>query len=625
MRPTRPYHTVTARYRLPGGLRSLDFFMDRILELSDSLDLRKSNEQSCHPRGCGDPSVERMDSLFPLGRELGAERQGNDKWEFSVLVVCEKDDFVAIPFAAMGMRVTSIHASDAGMQRARAQAQEVGVDAVFLVQTPEQVPDKAFDAVVFSDGFFETENASGRVATLVQKLKPQGRIFVEVGRQTKNGTFASLKSGLVKLRSNGWRAVDARSSGMILGRLTRKFGRQLFNRRPNLFHALDAFDGWLADYLPRAWADGWMLELMTFGTEPLVIQLVPTLAMGGAERIALQLSQHLQGLEFQTLLATNVSGGPLQALAANMGVRHLVLDRKTQGGRWGVFWRQCRLFKDLKPDLLHTHLFAADFWGRLAAKLAGVRHIVTTEHNVRTDHGRVAQLALRLMNGVSDRYVAVSKDVAAHVARDYGVALSRLSTIYNGIDLSRIRHRSNRAFHDLPHMIFVGRLEPQKNPDVLLHALGKVQRPWRLTMYGAGYMEPMLHRLAEELGIAPRVSWEVRDDMSEVYADADLMVFPSQYEGLGLAAIEAAVAGVPMVMSRLAPLEELFSDSDVFFVQPGNAEELSQAILNVLTDPSQAIERGSRTAARDWSAFSLERMTAAYAELYRSLLTKSGL
>ena len=597
MRPTRPYHTVTARYRLPGGLRSLDFFMDRIMELAES-----SDSVAFNAIGLRTPDQER---------------------EFNVLVVCEKDDFAAIPFAAMGLRVTSIHASDAGMQCARAQAQEVGVDAVFLVQTPEQTPDAAFDAIVFSDGFFESEESFSRMTLLVQKLKPQGRIFTNVGRQTKGAEFSSLASGLSKLRLNGWRAVDARSSGMILGRLTRRFGRQYFNRRSNLFHVLDAFDGWLADHLPRAWADGWTLELLPFGTEPLVVQLVPTLSMGGAERIALQLAQSLKGQGFQTLLVTNVSGGPLQSLAINMDVRHLILDRKTQGGRWGMFWRQCRLFKDLKPDLLHTHLFAADFWGRLAAKLAGVRHIVTTEHNVRTDHGRIAQLALRLMNGVSDRYVAVSKDVAAHVSKDYGVAARKISTIYNGIDLSHIRRRSNRAFHDLPHVIFVGRLEPQKNPDVLLQALGKIQRPWRLTMYGAGYMEPMLHQLAEELGIAARVTWEVRDNMSEVYADADLMVFPSQYEGLGLAAIEAAVAGVPIIMSRLAPLEELFSDSDVFFVQPGNAEELSQAILNALTDPSQAIERGSRTAAKDWSVFSLERMTAAYAELYRKLLGKS--
>jgi len=588
MRPSRPYHTVTARYRLPGGLRALDFFMDRILELSEAGDA-----------GRGTSDAGRL---------------------FEVLVVCNQDDLVAIPFAAMGLRVTSIHASDAGMRRAQAMAKEVGVDAVFLVQAPEQVPDASFDAIVFADDFGRSSDMAGLLSALAGKLKPDGRVFVNVMRSKRGSPFSSLTSSLDVFRAAGWRAWDARAAGIFLNRATNKWNNQKIRHTPKIFHALDAADGWLADRLPRAWADGWLLELVPFGPEPLIIQLVPTLAMGGAERIALQLSQRLKEQGFQTLLVTNVSGGPLQALARNMNVRTLILDRKTCGGRWGIFWRQYRLFADLKSELLHTHLFAADFWGRLAAKLAGVRHVVTTEHNVRTDHGRTGQLALRLMAGLSDRYVAVSKDVAAHVVRDYGVSSHKLMTIYNGIDLARIRRRSNRAFNDAPQMIFVGRLEPQKNPDVLLRALEKIQRPWGLTMYGAGSMEPGLHRLADELGIAARVAFEVRDDMSDVYANADLMVFPSQWEGLGLAAIEAAVAGVPMIMSRLAPLQELFNEGDVFFVEPGNTDELSQAIQNALADPLKAVERGARTAAKNWSAFSLERMTAAYAELYRNLL-----
>lgn len=577
MQPSRPHHTVSAHYRRPGGLRALDFFVDRM---------------ESHAESCGDAGYE-------------------------LLVIENGDAQCAVPFAAIGFSVTSLHASDQSMHGAMAAAADVGLDVRCLVGSIESVASDTYDAIVFPDGFPQATDVDALMAISRGKLKQGGRLYAKVMAED-GGKPMGLSACLKKFSSLGWRPWDAGSAGILLGRFIKRYGAHRIGRR-RLFHVLDRLDCWLSDILPRSMSDGWLMELGSFGQEPLVVQLVPTLALGGAERVALELAERLPADGYQTVLLANVAGGPLAETARVRGIRTYVLDRATHGGRWGTFWQTRRLLSDLRPELVHTHLFAADLWGRMAAKAAGVKSIVTTVHNVRTDYGFVGRLAMIALASLSQKHVAVSKDVADYVKRDWQVKSARVSVVYNGIDLDRMRRRPNQPFHDVPRLLFVGRLDAQKNPDVLLRALSGIKRPWQLQVYGNGAMRLDLVELAEDLDISPRITWGSTEDMSGVYAEHDLFIFPSRYEGLGLVVIEAAVAGLPIVASRLAPLEELFTEQEVVFVPPGDEERLALAIQTALDEPIGTVKRGQHLAEKDWSMFSAVRMSSAYAALYRRL------
>ena len=280
---------------------------------------------------------------------------------------------------------------------------------------------------------------------------------------------------------------------------------------------------------------------------------------------------------------------------------------------------------DLQPAVVHTHLFGSDFWGRLAARTAGIRSIVTTEHNVNPDLGFVRTSLLKLLKGLSLKYIAISQSVEKYLKDIIGVPADRIRLIYNGLDLKHIIPRTGSAWRDVPRLIFVGRLEPQKDPELILRALAPIRKPWALAMVGVGSLESQLKELAEELKISARVSFlGRREDVPELLADHDLFLFPSRWEGFGLAVIEAAAAGVPVLASDLPVLRELLTPDQATFLPPGDEEAWTQAIDSALADSAPLAMKAQHAAAADWSRFSQERMAEQYAKLYRELETPSN-
>ena len=148
-----------------------------------------------------------------------------------------------------------------------------------------------------------------------------------------------------------------------------------------------------------------------------------------------------------------------------------------------------------------------------------------------------------------------------------------------------------------------------------------MKRPWRLRVVGAGPLEKRLRQLAERLQISSRIEWlGYRDDVPDLLAESDVFCFPSRYEGLGLAAVEAAAAGVPIIASDLPPLRELFGPDDVRFVAAGDVPAWSHAVAAVLDDPVDAVLAAARVVPAIRAKADITLMVRQYATLYRELL-----
>lgn len=614
MHPSRPYHAVTAYHREPGGLRRLDFFVDRIMRHAGD---RNPAEYKILDIGCGN---------------------GN----------------IAVPLAVMGFDVTGIDVSDAAIKASRSAADEVNVRLKLLVGDVASAAGQ-YDAIVCSEVLEHQSDPERLLKNIQGKLASNGILLLSVpngqsleerlrrflnhsrfGLAFKNVIKKWIGSGMVQspaqdphiqfytyreltsqLRKSNFWIMGSENAAVWFKEFFYLIGRAWMKRGSRFFHAFDAWDNSLAGYWPRFAADGWLLELQKARAGRLVVQLIPTLGMGGAERIVYCLARQLPKSGLAVITLAHMGGGALEKKFSEDALPCIVFDRAVFLKRWKNFWTLRRALIDLHPAWVHTHLFGSDFWGRLASKSAGVPKIATTEHNLNSDFSLWRVLALKLTKNLADEYVAISKQVKDYLIRRLGVTDRKIHLIYNGLDIKHIKRRPETSFHDIPKLIFVGRLESQKNPEPLLRSLAPIKQPWELSLVGSGSLEPKLKNLADELRIAPRVHFMgIRQDVPELLVQSDLFLFPSLWEGFGLAVVEAAAAGVPVLTADLPVLRELLSEDQAVFLPPGNVDAWTQAIESALADPAPLLTKAQHAAAADWSRFSEEHMAAQYVQIY---------
>ncbi|MBU1629851.1 glycosyltransferase, partial [Patescibacteria group bacterium] len=352
---------------------------------------------------------------------------------------------------------------------------------------------------------------------------------------------------------------------------------------------------------------------------PLVMLVMHELGAGGAERMVYELARYLPEEGFDTEVVTVLGGGELLPMFVESGIRVKVLERRGFFGI-GTILELRRIFRAQQPSVVHTHLFLADTWGRIAAWLARVPAVISTEHNVNPSYGIGKRLVNRCLAPITDAFVAVSAEVKRILKKKDGVPAKKIKVIRNGIDMDAVLARGAGLFKDVPRLLCVGRLFPQKDYATLFKALALVKRPWRLSIAGTGPLERELRALAERLHIAARIEWlGYREDVPVLLSESDVLCFPSRYEGLGLAPIEAAAAGVPVVASDLLPLREVFAEDDITFVPTGDVPAWSAALNNVLGDPAEAVMRAVRAAPKIRAEFDVKMMVKKYARLYREM------
>lgn len=307
------------------------------------------------------------------------------------------------------------------------------------------------------------------------------------------------------------------------------------------------------------------------------LHIITGLGAGGAEQQLRLLVRHLP-VDCDVVTLTN-PGAVADGLAAD-GVR--VVHLGMAGNRdLAALPRLVRLIRAGGYDLVHTHLYRACVYGRPAARLAGVRAIVATEHSLGDSQmeGRRLTAGVRALYLASERLgsatVAVSPTVAERLKR-WGVPAPRIEVVPNGIDLDRFRFDQERRARTrrrlgLPQDAFVvggiGRLARGKRFDVLVRALARLPQDHWLLLVGGGPEEHLLRRTAHEAGVTERVLFTgerpyVPDgssgpDLPSLTAAMDLLAAPSTDEAFGLAVVEALASGLPVLYASCPAIEDL--------------------------------------------------------------------
>jgi glycosyltransferase involved in cell wall biosynthesis len=290
--------------------------------------------------------------------------------------------------------------------------------------------------------------------------------------------------------------------------------------------------------------------------------------------------------------------------------------------------RLVRLVRRGRFDCVHVHLFRAQVHGRLAARLAGVPHVVATEHSLgdRLLEGRpTARPGLRALYRAAellgDRSIAVSGTVARRMQR-WGVPPDRITVIPNGVEVERLAFRPERRHRTrtelgipagAPVVGTVGRLVETKRVDVVIDALAALPGTWGLVV-GTGPAADELRRRVARLGLRDRmVLTGERADVADLLAAMDVFVSACPEETYGLGIVEAAAAGLPVVYAACPALEEQPDD-----LAPrarrveAETTAVAAAVAELLADPALA----SREPAPVAEVYDIRRVAARLDEEY---------
>jgi glycosyltransferase involved in cell wall biosynthesis len=345
--------------------------------------------------------------------------------------------------------------------------------------------------------------------------------------------------------------------------------------------------------------------------------------IGGSERHLLTLLPALadRGVEPVVLGLDDPAGDP-EPFYAGLGVSALRLSCPHDLDPL-LLRRIVGVLRGLQPDVVHTHLVHADVYGGLAAILTRTP-LVSTKHN--DDPFRVGPFRYveRGLAAGSAQIVTITDSLRRFTVERVGIPARKVTTIHYGLDDPPRAWGSNppdSVPEDARVLLAVSRLTEQKGLDVAVRALAQVRERHAdavLVVLGEGPERARLEELARSVGAADAVFLPGRvPDVTAWLRRAALLVHPARWEGFGLALLEAMLAELPVVATRVSSIPEIVADGETGLLVPRNdADALAAALARVLDDPDGY---GAAGLARAREEFSVARMAERTIELYAAV------
>ena len=366
-----------------------------------------------------------------------------------------------------------------------------------------------------------------------------------------------------------------------------------------------------------------------------ILHVVDGFRMGGAENKLLELIGQLDKSKYEQLLANVGPGGPLQSQFEKLGIEIRHFPR-----RWGFdpmpLLKLVNFIRKNEIDIVQTTLFWSDIIGTIAARLAGVRSIIsweTVSHEGDPYHNNFQRrYGSQLISKINKLIVAVSHEVKTSLIQRRGVDPDKIRVIHYGVDLTHfhpngedVRPALRKSLNISDDTFLIGiiaRLEPWKGHRVFIEAFSKLTTRFpkvQALFIGDGSLRAELEKQVESYQLQSKVHFlGVRKDVADLLNCLDLCVLPSMPgEGLPNVLLEAMASKKAVIATDVGGVPELVkSGYNGYVVKSGDVEALKSALEKVIIDSQhlKALERNALQTVQ--TNFSLTKQISSFEEVY---------
>ena len=372
--------------------------------------------------------------------------------------------------------------------------------------------------------------------------------------------------------------------------------------------------------------------------------IITKLELGGAQKVAISICEKLDKTKFETVLICGCGG---------------ILDEETKNKIRVIFVKElireinpikdlkalyliCKILKQEKPDIIHTHSSKAGIVGRLAAKMCGIKNIVHTIHgfsfnNTQKFLKKNLFISLEKLGAKISKYLIpvstenITKGLNNHIGKREQYKYIRL-----GVDIDNFK-----SFNGIPSLkkelnidkndilvTTIGPFKPQKNlPDFIKIAkdISEKRKQFKFVMVGDGTLRPQFEKLIKEYNISNNIfliGW-IRD-ISNILNSSDIFVMTSLWEGLPISTIEAMCCGLSPIVNDVDGQREIIKNEiNGFLIKPYDIKSCEEKII-LLTNDKKLREQMSLNAKNSIDyTFSIDYMIKQHEDLYLSLQSSS--
>jgi glycosyltransferase involved in cell wall biosynthesis len=381
-----------------------------------------------------------------------------------------------------------------------------------------------------------------------------------------------------------------------------------------------------------------------------VVHLIESLGPGGAERL---LYTNLKHFDTSRIRSTVITVYPhdthwIEPITA-LGVPVVSLDCHSKRDIPKGIWRLRKWLRANRPDIIHSHLWAANIIGRMAARLTKVSlvssiHSPDYEPQGWADGTGVSKIKLQTVKLLdrwtaqlgSDRLIAVSEYVKQSAGRDLYFSLDSIDRVYNPVDVDLLQASGGKNREELLSecglpadcvmLLNVARVSALKGLLYAVQALPEILSRFpsaHLVSVGAATdWTPRLEREADSIGVSDHFHLlGARRNVMDFLHACDIFVFPSLYEGFGIALVEAMAAGCACIATNIGPIPEIIEDrANGVLVPPGDATAIAEAVCELLSNQPMQMQLGKAAAVTAARKFRPEESAARLIQVYELVL-----
>lgn len=377
-----------------------------------------------------------------------------------------------------------------------------------------------------------------------------------------------------------------------------------------------------------------------------VLLVIATLTYGGTQIQLYHLAKGLKRRQYDVMVCCVTRGGPLAEDLRRLGVDVRILGKRHKLDA-RVLWKLVQAFRCFRPHVVHSFLFTANMWGRLAAWLYKPRGVVASIRSFRGRRALAYVVVDRVLSRITDRVICNARAIANCLAQEEGVAAGKLTVIYNGVDTDwfddwlaahvelplELRKSAVGLSPDRRIVGMTCRFDQRKGVDVFLDAcelLLEKRNDLQFLLVGdadpyqsdqlackAQIMQRLERPSLNSAVVCPGFALDVRGYLAAM----DVFVLASYTEGLPNALMEAMAMERPVVATSVGGVPELVrAEIDGVLVPPGDPRAVADAILHLLDQPNLAGAMARNARDRIRQNFSLTHMVSETIRIYDEVL-----